>query len=94
MLFAVWWLIYQTGKNCLCPVQATDCSFLYFNLEILDAALSEACTRPEEARKLPYILAAFSDAHSLLGSYSDSPGSSHEVNLLPQLSTLHRHCLC
>ena len=35
-------------------MQATDCSFLYFNLEILGAALSEACARPEEARKLPY----------------------------------------
>lgn len=62
-------------------MQATDCSFLYFNLEILDAALSEACTRPEEARKLPYILAAFSDAHSLLSSSSGSAVSSHEVRL-------------
>ena len=60
-------------------MQATDCSFLYFNLEILSAALSEACARPEEARKLPYLLAAFLDGHRLLGTYSGSAGPSHEV---------------
>ena len=64
-------------------MQATDCSFLYFNLEVLDAVLTEACTRPEEARKLPYILAAFSDAHSLLSTSSDSAGASHEVRISP-----------
>ena len=60
-------------------VQATDCSFLYFSPEMLDAALAEACAHPEEARRLPCLLAAFSDAHSLLSTYSGSPGPSHEV---------------
>ncbi len=64
-------------------MQATDCSFLYFNLEVLDAVLSELCTRPEEARKLPYILAAFSDAHSLLSTSTDNSGPSHEVRVSP-----------
>ena len=62
-------------------VQATDCSFLYFNLEILSAALHEACARPEEAHKLPYLLAAFLDAHRLLDTYPGSAGQSHEVQL-------------
>ena len=60
-------------------VQAADCSFLYFSPEMLDAALAEACVHPEEARRLPCLLAAFSDAHSLLSTYPGSPGSSHEV---------------
>jgi len=66
-----------------CTVQAMDCNFLYFNLEILDAVLAETCARPEEARKLPYLLNAFSDAHSLLGSCSGSAGPSHEVRASP-----------
>ena len=66
-----------------CTVQAADCNFLYFNLEILDAVLAETCARPEEAMKLPYLLDAFSDAHSLLGSCSGSPGPSHEVRASP-----------
>jgi len=60
-------------------MQAADCNFLYFNMGILDAVLAEICARPEEARKLPYLLNAFSDAHSLLGSCSGSAGPSHEV---------------
>lgn len=60
-------------------VQATDCSFLYFSPEMLDAALAEACAHPEEARRLPCLLAAFSDAHSLFSTYLGSSGSSHEV---------------
>ena len=79
-------------------MQATDCSFLYFNLGILEA-VSEACTQLEEARKLPYILAAFSDAHTLLGTNSGSPAASHEVctgsgTASAQGCQLADHCLC
>ena len=93
---ALWWLDCPTGDARLCRVQATDCSFLYFNLEIVDAALSEACARPEEAGKLPYLVAAFSDAHSLLGASSDSPDPSHEVKLwlMPNMCITCRYHNC
>ena len=36
-------------------------------------------SRPEEARKLPLMIAAFGDAHQLLEHTSLDPASAHEV---------------
>ncbi|KAK9829570.1 hypothetical protein WJX72_006545 [[Myrmecia] bisecta] len=54
--------------------QVASCGFLYFNQELLPAVLADVWAGPEEAHKLPYLLAAFSDAHQLLRYADGQPG--------------------
>ena len=51
------------GWVCL---QASDCSWLYFDQGLLEPIFGAALKRPQDAHQLPYILAAFMDAHQLL----------------------------
>ncbi|KAL0047176.1 hypothetical protein WJX82_008696 [Trebouxia sp. C0006] len=46
--------------------QASDCSWLYFDQGLLEPIFGAALKRPQDAHQLPYILAAFMDAHQLL----------------------------
>lgn len=68
-------------------MQAVSCSFLYFNQDLLTAALQELLKRPEEARKLPLIVSAFSDAHHILAFSSLDEKATHEVSQYPLRST-------
>lgn len=47
-------------------MQASDCSWLYYDSQLLEPILASMVKRPELAHQLPYILAAFLDAHTLL----------------------------
>ena len=47
-------------------VQASDCSWLYFDQGLLEPISAAAFKRPQDAHQLPYILAAFMDAQQLL----------------------------
>ncbi len=53
----------RLGVHCL---QASDCSWLYFDQGLLEPILGAALKRPQDAHQLPYILAAFMDAQQLL----------------------------
>ena len=69
--------------DCLLTVQslqATDCSFLYFNRQLLDAGLKDLLERPYEARKLPTFMSAFLDGHALLQHTSMDCKATHKVD--------------
>lgn len=50
-----------------------DCSFLYWNRELLPSLLQSVYRRPEEAGRLPYLVAGFGDADNLLQSARNVP---------------------
>ena len=62
-------------------MQACCCGFLYFNRHLLEAGLADVVAHPHEARKVPYLMAAFSDAHRLLHHTILDPKSTHQVGL-------------
>ncbi|CAL8470925.1 g10467 [Coccomyxa elongata] len=74
-LYALRTLAYLQPSIC----QAISCAFLYFHRELLGASLAEVWAHPEEAAKLSYLLAAFSDAHDLIRVASHDPATSHEA---------------
>lgn len=47
-------------------MQASDCSWLYYDSQLLEPILASLIKNPQQAQQLPYIMAAFLDAHSLL----------------------------
>jgi hypothetical protein len=51
-----------------------DCTFLYWSREILSTFLADIYAAPEQAMRLPYVIAAFGDAAGLLG------GAQHEAD--------------
>ncbi|KAL3162328.1 hypothetical protein ABBQ32_010012 [Trebouxia sp. C0010 RCD-2024] len=46
--------------------EASDCSWLYYDSQLLEPILASLIKNPQQAQQLPYIMAAFLDAHSLL----------------------------
>ena len=54
-------------------MQAVDCSMLYFQRGLQNAALDEVWAHKDEAGCLPYLLHAFQDAEGLLARYSADP---------------------
>ena len=63
-------------------MQATCCDFFYFNQDLLRAALKDVLSHPEEARKLPLAISAFSDAHSLLDFSGLDSQQTHDVSCI------------
>ena len=59
------------------------CGFLYFLRQLLPAALSDLFSRPSEAPRLPYLLAAFGDTSALLRQGGCPAGvvAAHEAEL-------------
>lgn len=51
--------------NCNSMMQASDCSWLYCDRDLLSSALAGILKKPERAHQLPYILEAFLDPHGL-----------------------------
>lgn len=47
-------------------MQASDCSWLYYDSHLLEPILASLMKNPQQAQQLPYIMAAFLDAHTLL----------------------------
>lgn len=47
-------------------LQAADTSFLYFQRDLLQSALSSLYQSPGEAHKLPHLIAAFLDSGRIL----------------------------
>lgn len=52
--------------GCVPYLQASNCSWLYFDQALLEPIFAAALKRPQDAHQLPYILAAFMDAQQLL----------------------------
>lgn len=46
-------------------MQASDCSWLYHDRQLLSSALGGIMRKPERAHQITYLLQAFLDAHSL-----------------------------
>jgi len=59
--------------------QASGSAFLYAQRGLLAALLADAAARPAEARRLPYLLSAFCDAHGLLARAPGDAAALQEV---------------
>ena len=67
-------------------VQASDCSWLYFDQGLLEPIFGAALKRPQDAHQLPYILAAFMDAQQLLQHAPlllDKPDAASKTQVTP-----------
>ena len=70
-------------KRQCCGSQACGCSFLFFAQDLLRLALRETFARPQEAAKLPLLVAAFMDAHALLDHVTGDGTLAHKVLSVP-----------
>ena len=68
-------------ESCFFAVQASDCSWLYFDQDLLEPILGAILKRPQDAHQLPYVLAAFLDGHQLLHHETASPTNPDKAPL-------------
>ena len=71
-------------------VQASDCSWLYFDRGLLKPILEAVLKKPQDAHQLPYVLAAFMDAHPLLQHETVMPDQPDKPSL-SQVSLVRMH---
>ena len=71
----------------IAALQANDCSWLYFDSQLLEPILAGILKRPHDAHQLPYIMAAFLDAQKLL-AHAPGPADQADSSLLAQVRHL------
>ena len=86
-------------------LQACDCSWLYFDSQLLEPILASILKSPQDAHQMPYILAAFLDAQALL-QHAPTPTGQADSSSLTQVrfdspavlgtyeTLLQSQCLC